>query len=80
LPHTLCHGDAWRRNLFARRDPHGREQTVAIDWADVGIGAVGEDLVDFVPGPATFYELEVADPHLDRIAFAGYLEGLREAG
>jgi hypothetical protein len=81
LPQILCHGDAWRRNLFARRNQDGREQTVAIDWDSVGIRALGEELSGFVVPPATFYELEVTDlPQLDRIAFEGYLTGLREAG
>ena len=81
MPQILCHRDAHRGNLFARRDLDGREQTVAIDWSDVGIGALGEELGGFVLSPAIFYKLEVADlPHLDRIAFAGYLTGLREAG
>ena len=31
LPRCLCHNDAFRRNLMARRTPAGEEQTVAID-------------------------------------------------
>jgi hypothetical protein len=81
LPQTLCHRDAWRSNLFARHDPDGRKQTVAIDWSHVGIGALGEELGPFVLATAIFYKLEVADlPYLDRIAFDGYLAGLRQAG
>jgi hypothetical protein len=81
LPQTLCHRDAFRRNLFARRDQHGQEQTVAIDWADVGVGALGEELACFVLADAIFYETDVADlPHLDQIAFTGYIAGLRSAG
>ena len=44
LPETLCHFDAFRRNLFARRTPDGLGRTVVIDWAFVGIGAVGQDI------------------------------------
>ena len=81
LPQTLCHRDAFRRNLFARRDQYGQEQTVAIDWADVGIGALGEELAAFVLADVMFYETDVIDlPHLDQIAFAGYLAGLRASG
>src|SRR5919201_6300912 len=42
LPHTLCHLDAFRRNLFARVTDDGRQQTVAIDWASIGFAALGE--------------------------------------
>ncbi len=81
LPQTLCHRDANRGNLFARRDPDGREHTVAIDWSDVGIGPLGQELASFVLSPAIFYKLDMVDlPHLDRIAFEGYLTGLRAAG
>lgn len=81
LPQTLCHRDIYRRNLFARRDQHGREQTVVIDWSDVGIGAIGEELASFVVTDAFFDEVDVADlPRLDQLAFAGYLDGLRAAG
>jgi hypothetical protein len=81
LPQTLCHRDAGRGNLSARHDPDGREQTVAIDWSDVGIGALGEELAAFVLSPVAFYKLDVTDlPHLDRVAFDGYLTGLREVG
>jgi hypothetical protein len=81
LAHTLCHRAAWRSNLFARHDQDGREQTVAINWSDVGIGALGEEMAAFVLSPAAFYKLKVADlPYLDRIAFADSLTGLRAAG
>jgi hypothetical protein len=81
LPVTLCHHDASTANLFARRLPDGELETVAIDWEDIGPGTVGADLATFVFGtmrrcdfPAT------AAPVLDRTAFVGYVEGLRDAG
>jgi len=42
LPQTLSHLDAFPGNLLARRTAAGAEQTVALDWAFVGIAAVGE--------------------------------------
>jgi hypothetical protein len=48
LPRCLCHHDAFRRNLIARRTADGRDQTVAIDWAGMGIGVVGEELATLV--------------------------------
>ncbi len=81
LPQTLCHRDAFQRNLFAHRGQDGKEQTVAIDWADVGIGAIGEELVSFVISDVAFYDRNVEElPMLDQSAFDGYLSGLRAAG
>ena len=81
LPHTLCHLDAFRRNLFARRSMDGRDQTVAIDWAFVGTGAVGEEIEPLVNRSLGFFEVELAKAReLDDIVFGGYLDGLRDAG
>lgn len=81
LPQTLCHRDAFRRNLFARGGDPEPGQTVAIDWADAGVGAIGEDLAPLVIAGVLFHEIDLVDlPRLDRMAFAGYLSGLRDAG
>jgi hypothetical protein len=81
LPQTLCHRDAFRRNLFARRGVDGQEQTVAIDWAFVGIGAIGEEIVAPVATNVGFHEVELEEVHeLEKIVFEGYLEGLNEVG
>ncbi len=47
---ALSHQDTDRRNLFARRDAEGREQTVVIDWGSLGLAAIGEDLGNQVLG------------------------------
>ena len=60
LPQTLVHGDADRRNFFARRAPTGRDETVAIDWAYAGVAAVGEDLVNLVVASALWFRATVA--------------------
>jgi hypothetical protein len=81
LPQTLCHNDAFRRNLFMRYAPDGELETVAIDWATVGTGAVGQELGMLVAGTLEFQEVDVAQAaQLDTIAFEGYLDGLRSAG
>ena len=81
LPQTVCHHDAFRRNLFARRGADGAEQTVAVDWAFVGIGAVGAELAPLVVGSLLFFEVADATPRdLAETALAGYVAGLREAG
>ncbi len=81
LPQTLCHGDAFRRNLFARRSTDGQEQTVAIDWAFMGIGAIGEEIVAPVATNIGFFEIELDDvQELEKLVFEGYLEGLNDVG
>jgi hypothetical protein len=81
LPQTICHLDLFRRNLFARRSPVGDYETVAIDWAFAGRGAVGEELVSLVFASFIFYEVGLDKAQaLEEIVFEGYLEGLRDAG
>lgn len=81
LPQTLCHFDAWRTNLFARVSPEGQEQTVAIDWAFAGIGAIGEEINPLVWASLSFFEIELEEARaLDALIFDGYVAGLREAG
>lgn len=81
LPRSLCHHDAFRRNLIASRSSDGVDLTVAIDWAGVGHGAVGEDLAGLFAISLQFLDLDIDGAiELDRIAFAGYLLGLRDEG
>jgi hypothetical protein len=81
LPQTLCHRDAFRRNLFVRCNGDSHEQTVAVDWAFVGLGAVGEEIVPLVQGSLAFFEVEQTKTQvLDELVFNGYLEGLRDVG
>ena len=82
LPQTLRHGDAGRNNLLARNRPAGGEQTVAIDWAFLGIGPVGEEVATLVLSSVLWSK--GAEPYdlqeLDATAFDGYLAGLHDAG
>ena len=81
LPQTICHHDAFRRNLFDRRGSDGTEQTVAVDWAFAGSGAVGADLAPLIVGSLLFDEVaDAASQDLAEAAMAGYVTGLREAG
>lgn len=81
LPQTFCHGDAIRRNLFARRAADGTEETVAIDWEHAGHYVAGEEVGQTLSVAAAFYDVEPGDlPALDEALFAGYLAGLRDAG
>lgn len=81
LPRTFCHLDAFRRNLFARRNAGGGHQTVAIDWSCAGMAAIGEELVPLIAATLIFREVEWDRAlELETLAFDGYLEGLRETG
>lgn len=81
LPQTLCHLDAHRRNLMARQTPEGRDQTVAIDWAFVGPGAVGQDMGDLIAGTLFFLEVGIEEAkQLEELVISEYLRGLNEAG
>jgi hypothetical protein len=81
LPHTLCHLDAFRRNLLDRRLSDGSYQTLALDWAFVGKGALGEELGPLIQASIDFFEAEGIDAQeLEQAAFQGYLDGLTDAG
>lgn len=75
-PQTVCHLDFWPRNLF---DDHGA--TIAIDWAYVGIGAVGEDPGNLVPDAVWDGFLPgQAVRALGDLVWTEYLGGLRDVG
>lgn len=80
LPQTLCHRDAFSRNLFPGWISEGREQTIAIDWAFVGPGAVGEEIGQLVAASAIFLEKPPALQTLGETVVSEYLAGLRAAG
>jgi len=80
LPQPLVHGDADRRNLFARLGPGG-DETVAIDWAFTGVAAVGEELVNLVLASALWFQAEAAAlPELAERCLEAYVAGLADAG
>jgi hypothetical protein len=76
LPQTVCHQDAFRRNLFSQP-----ERTVAIDWGYAGIAPIGAEAVPLVCGSIGFFEVPYhLAKRLDQVVFDGYVEGLRDAG
>lgn len=76
LPVTLCHGDAQRRNLFARRDA-----TVAIDWANFSMAPVGMDIVTLVHYALAYFDVDSDDvADLEKSVLAGYAQGLADMG
>lgn len=81
LPQTFCHFDAMQPNLMAIDQERGTEQTVAIDWAFAGTGAVGSEIGPLVIGSLCFNKVQGAHAfQLDEQVFAGYLEGLHDVG
>ncbi len=80
LPRTICHMDAFSRNIFSRRGVEG-DQTVAIDWAFVGHGAIGEELEPLICRSLDFDDVETTQAQeLDGVVFASYLDGLCDTG
>jgi hypothetical protein len=80
LPKTLAHLDTVQANLFVRRGADGRDQAVAIDWANLGREAVGVEMNSLV-GMSAFENGEVANLHdLSALVFRRYLDGLTAAG
>jgi len=76
LPRTLCHNDAFRRNLAWRG-----EQLVGLDWAFLGPGPIGAELSAFVSATVAFAEVDpVERSAFEEAAVSGYLTGLREVG
>jgi Phosphotransferase enzyme family len=81
LPRTFCHLDAYRPNLFIRRDAQGTNQTVAIDWVFTGIASVGEEIANLLTASLIWFEYDASEAkRLDEAIFSGYLNGLRDAG
>jgi len=67
------------RSTICRRG--GDYQSVAIDWAYAGRGAIGEELVPLILASVYFFEVELDRAQaLEEIVLAGYLDGLCDAG
>jgi hypothetical protein len=81
LPQTICHNDAFRRNLMLMEGADGHTYLVAIDWAYLGWGAVGEELAALVVGDLVFDEVPWSQAtEFAAVLFAAYLAGLQQAG
>lgn len=76
-PATIAHYDFWPANLVAGDD--GR--TVAIDWSQVGVGNLAQDLDQLTLDPVWMQVRPDGDlDALERHVLAGYLAGLHDAG
>ncbi len=79
LPQTICHGDTYPTNFKARVAAGTEPQTVALDWALMGIAPVGDDLGQLVFGAHTNLSTTPRED-VDAALFVGYLAGLRDSG
>jgi hypothetical protein len=71
------HCDFWPTNLIAADDG----STVALDWSQVGIGAVGQDLDQLALDPVWMQVLpDVALDDLEAHVVPAYRSGLRTSG
>jgi hypothetical protein len=76
-PQTVVHCDLWPTNLIAADDG----TTVALDWSQVGIGSIAQDLDQLTLDPV--WMLVLPDASLDDLeahVLPGYLSGLRSSG
>lgn len=71
LPRTLCHRDAFPANLLFRED-----EVVAIDWACVGIGPVGEELAPLITQRVAGKDFRA----VEAVVIPAYLDGLAGVG
>ncbi len=81
LPQTLCHLDAFPGNLLAHENAAGEQQTVALDWAFIGIAAVGEEVGHLIAWSLLLGIVATTDAEqLRAVVLGGYAQGLREVG
>lgn len=79
LPLTLAHLDAFRGNLMSRT-ARGQVETVAIDWAFVGLAPLAADVATLVAA-SLFYHGDPLDPRAVTAAcITATHDGLRDMG
>jgi hypothetical protein len=79
LPMTLSHLDAFRANLMSRTT-RGHAETVAIDWAFVGIAPLAADVATLIAA-SLFYHGDPQDPaELTAACLEATAAGLQDSG
>ncbi|MGA6220558.1 aminoglycoside phosphotransferase [Streptomyces umbrinus] len=76
LPRVFSHLDQWPANLVSRQG-----ESVLLDWAFAGDGALGEDIGNYIPD--TVFDLFLPAARLPELATAmyeAYVRGLRAGG
>ena len=76
-PQTLVHCDFWPTNIFLADDG----TTVAVDWSQIGIGAIAQDL-DQITLDTVWMQIRPNESLdlLDELIVPAYAEGLRASG
>ncbi|MGW2290204.1 aminoglycoside phosphotransferase [Streptomyces phaeochromogenes] len=76
LPRVFSHLDQWPANLVSH---HG--ESVLLDWAFAGDGALGEDIGNYIPDTVLDLFLPAARlPELATAVYEAYVRGLRAGG
>jgi hypothetical protein len=76
-PRTVVHHDFWPTNLIAADDG----TTVALDWSQVGIGGIGQDLDQLALDPVWMQvQPDVGLDDLEAHVLPAYRSGLRTSG
>jgi hypothetical protein len=76
---SLSHGDTYPTNLLLRPLAGGGHETVALDWALMGVEPLGTDLGQLTFGAQNALPQTGRDDVVDAL-FESYLDGLRDAG
>ena len=80
-PRTLCHLDAGRQNLFARRRADGADETVLIDWELMGFAPLATEITYLVMQTLRRFDVDIdAADHFEELVLDSYIAGLRDAG
>lgn len=79
LPQTLSHGDTYPTNFMSRIGREGKEQTVALDWALLGLQPLGDDLGQFVYGAINNLK-GASQVEIVNNLFEAYVQGLQDEG
>jgi len=81
LPQVLSHHDAHRANLITRDRSGARARTFLVDWQYIGVAGVGLEAAPLLGSALTEILVPPGEAHrLERLIYAGYLDGLRQAG
>ena len=81
MPKGICHLDCHPGNLFPMQNETGQTYTVAIDWAEVGIGAYDIDVGHILTEPIKQMKLPFEEMRaVVAQTFESYVKGLTEAG
>jgi hypothetical protein len=80
-PRTLCHLDCWSANLLSRPGPGTEAETVVLDWAMLGVDALGVDPANLIFDTVWMLRVDALRlPELATAVWNGYVDGLHEGG